>query len=199
MMVGFSLPPAPASLEPTAVSGNPQGYFPVALLSFAVFLAFFMTAWVAEDAYITFRVVDNALNGHGLVWNPGERMQVYTHPLWFFLLLAGSAVYNDPYVVCLILSALCVAVTFWLALKLLRPCGALSFLVLFSLLFSKAFVDYMSSGLENPLAYLLVALFLWVFFKRKDHRHSLFFLTLIAATMYLNRPDSIVLVFPALL
>jgi arabinofuranosyltransferase len=162
-------------------------------------LTFFNTAWVAEDAYITFRVVDNVLNGYGLVWNPGERVQAYTHPLWFFLLLAGSAIHNDPYYVSLIASALCLVATFWLALKILRPCGSLSFLILLLLFFSRSFVDYMTSGLENPLAYLLVALFSWVYFKRETHRYYLFLLTLIAAAMYLNRPDSIVLVSPALL
>ncbi|MDR2364537.1 MAG: glycosyltransferase family 39 protein [Zoogloeaceae bacterium] len=162
-------------------------------------LAFLNTAWVADDAFITFRVIDNTLAGHGLVWNLGERVQVYTHPLWFFLLLAGSALYNDPYYVCLIVSALCLIATFWIALKTLHPCGALAFLILLSLFLSRAFVDYMTSGLENPLSYLLVALFLWVYFKRQAHRHYLFLLTLIAAAMYLNRPDAIVLIFPALL
>ncbi|MDR0735346.1 MAG: glycosyltransferase family 39 protein, partial [Zoogloeaceae bacterium] len=183
----------------TVPPGNARIDFPIVLLSFALFLSFFTTAWVAEDAYITFRVVDNALNGHGLVWNPGERVQVYTHPLWFFLLLAGSSLYDNPYVACLVISALCVVATFWLALKTLRPCGVLSFLVLFLLFFSRAFVDYMTSGLENPLVYLFVALFLWVYLEREKHRHCLFFLTLIAAAMYLSRPDSIVLIFPALL
>ena len=32
-------------------------------------LVFFNAAWVAEDAFITFRAVDNLLNGYGPVWN----------------------------------------------------------------------------------------------------------------------------------
>ncbi|MCA9612346.1 MAG: hypothetical protein KC586_06270, partial [Myxococcales bacterium] len=50
-----------------------------------------LNAWVSDDAYITFRVVENVLRGDGLVWNPGERVMVYTHPLWFGLLLPTSA------------------------------------------------------------------------------------------------------------
>jgi arabinofuranosyltransferase len=175
-------------------------FLSVSLFIFVLFaLAFANTAWVCEDAYITFRVVDNALNGYGLVWNPGERVQVYTHPLWFFLLLAGSAFYNDPYYISVILSFLCLGATVFLALKILRPCGILSLLVFSCLLFSRAFIDYISSGLENPLNHALIALFLWVWFEKRAHRHFLFFLVLIAAVMFLNRPDSIVLVFPALL
>jgi arabinofuranosyltransferase len=170
------------------------------LLVFALFiLTFVKTAWVTEDAFITFRVVDNALNGHGLSWNPNERVQAYTHPLWFFLLLAGSAINNQPYYISLFLSYICIVTTLWLALKILRPCGALSFLFLFALLFSKAFIDWMTSGLENPLGYLLITLFLWIWFRKEGNRHHLFLLTFTAGAMYLNRPDAIVLISPALL
>src|SRR5712692_3374466 len=43
-------------------------------------------AWFNDDSYITFRTVDNFVNGYGLTWNIDERVQVYTHPLWMFLL-----------------------------------------------------------------------------------------------------------------
>lgn len=32
-------------------------------------------AWVGEDAYITFRTVENAVAGHGLRWNVADRRQ----------------------------------------------------------------------------------------------------------------------------
>ena len=40
------------------------------------------TAWLCDDAYISFRVVENAVSGHGLRWNVADRVQVFTHPLW---------------------------------------------------------------------------------------------------------------------
>ena len=43
-------------------------------------------AWVSDDAFITFRVIDNFVNGYGLRWNVDERVEVYTHPLWMLLL-----------------------------------------------------------------------------------------------------------------
>ena len=43
-------------------------------------------AWVSDDAYITFRVIENFLAGYGLTYNPFVRVQVYTHPAWMFLL-----------------------------------------------------------------------------------------------------------------
>ena len=42
--------------------------------------------WVQEDAFINFRVVGNLLAGHGPVFNVGERVEVYSDPLWVFLL-----------------------------------------------------------------------------------------------------------------
>ena len=42
------------------------------------------SAWLSDDAYITFRTVDNFINGYGLRWNIVERVQSYTNPLWMF-------------------------------------------------------------------------------------------------------------------
>ena len=43
-------------------------------------------AWLCNDAFITYRTVDNFVNGHGLTWNVHERVQAFTHPLWMFLI-----------------------------------------------------------------------------------------------------------------
>ncbi|MGH9182250.1 MAG: hypothetical protein ACRDZ9_00220 [Acidimicrobiales bacterium] len=45
--------------------------------------------WVAEDAFITLRVVDQIFAGNGPVFNAGERVEAATSPLWTSL-LAGS-------------------------------------------------------------------------------------------------------------
>jgi arabinofuranosyltransferase len=52
-----------------------------------------LRAWLCDDAYITFRTVDNFIHGYGLTWNVAERVQAYTHPLWMLLL---SGVYAHP-------------------------------------------------------------------------------------------------------
>jgi arabinofuranosyltransferase len=48
--------------------------------------------WVDEDAFINFRVIDNLLAGHGLVFNVGERVEVDSDPLWLFTLVAMHGV-----------------------------------------------------------------------------------------------------------
>ena len=55
----------------------------VVLLLCLVFMAVLLrTAWLGDDAFITFRTVMNVTHGHGLTFNIAERVQSYTHPLW---------------------------------------------------------------------------------------------------------------------
>ena len=92
--------PGADRIESTLITG-------VCLVIFTyVFLA---NAWIGDDAYITFRVVDNFINGYGLTFNPDERVQAYTHPLWMLLLSAAYAVTSNLFYTTLALSyALCV-------------------------------------------------------------------------------------------
>src|SRR5690349_17717566 len=55
------------------------------------------TAWVGDDAFISLRTVDNFLHGYGLRWNVAERVQSFTHPLWFVLLVVANALVRDPF------------------------------------------------------------------------------------------------------
>src|SRR5262245_8718136 len=45
--------------------------------------------WVEEDAFLNFRVVDQIRAGHGLVFNVGERVEIFTSTLWLSMLLVG--------------------------------------------------------------------------------------------------------------
>ena len=46
--------------------------------------------FLQDDAYLSFRYVDNYLNGHGLVFNQGERVEGYTNFLWVILLALAA-------------------------------------------------------------------------------------------------------------
>ncbi len=48
----------------------------LALLFFAWLLA--RNAWYGDDVFISMRVIDNFVSGYGLVWNVGERVQVFS-------------------------------------------------------------------------------------------------------------------------
>jgi arabinofuranosyltransferase len=153
------------------------------------------TAWVCDDAYISFRTVDQILAGNGPVFNVGERVQVYTHPLWMLLHVPFQAVAGNVYWVTLGLCFACSILAFgilkrglgmaWMALPLL-------------LVASKCLVEYASSGLENPLNFLLMAVFMGMWARPGTHPARLHHLTLIGALIFLNRMDAVLFVAPAL-
>ncbi|MDP4219052.1 MAG: hypothetical protein Q8916_01615 [Bacteroidota bacterium] len=52
--------------------------------------------WVSDDAFITYRYVKNFVEGHGIVYNPGEYVEGYTHFLWLLILSVAKAIGLDP-------------------------------------------------------------------------------------------------------
>ena len=41
--------------------------------------------FIADDALITLRYAERLLDGHGLTWNDGERVEGYSNLLWLQL------------------------------------------------------------------------------------------------------------------
>jgi len=127
-----------------------------------LFYAFILikTAWMCDDAFITMRTVDNFVHGLGLTWNVGERVQSFTHPLWLFILSFFYAFIRDAYFVPLFVSFVLSMTAFGIIIwKVAKDTTQVVFCALV-LCCSKAFVDFSSSGLESPLAYVLFALFI---------------------------------------
>ncbi|MBA4387876.1 MAG: hypothetical protein C0404_07835 [Verrucomicrobia bacterium] len=121
-----------------------------------LFLATFLgNAWIHEDAFITFRSVEQVYAGNGPVWNPHERVQTYTHPLWFMGLVAIRAVSSNQYLNAIALSLACGLATLWVSARLFRSPVKWSFLVM-TIVASKCLMDYSSSGLEAPMVVLLL-------------------------------------------
>ncbi len=192
---------------------------PLVLLVFTYL--FVNTAWVTEDAFITFRSVNQLLAGNGPVWNLGERVQVYTHPLWYGLLVLTTGLGLPSYWGALLLSFLCLlgvlTLLFHLARRLEQSAspgapgetngqhrtassgGSASLLLglLFLLSLSRSFVDYSSSGLENPLLHLLLLAYLAVYLSDQPLPKRFALTTFIYGLLFLTRPDGIILVTPA--
>lgn len=158
-------------------------------------------AWVCDDAYITFRTIDNFIHGYGLRYNIDERVQVFTHPLWMTLVTGFYALTREPYYTCLALGiclSLAVAALVGFRLATTPFAGALGLLALVA---SRAFTDYSTSGLENPLAHLLLALFLLIWLRENDptpeSTGEARRLVLLAALLGTTRLDLLLLVLPA--
>lgn len=156
------------------------------------------SAWMHDDAYITLRTVDNFVNGLGLTWNPVERVQAYTHPLWMFLNAAFYAVTREAYFTCLAVSmALSLAVVALLLFRLPSTARA-AVTAAFLLISCKSFLEYSTSGLENPLTHLLLMLFALVVLGGGSTPRDMFLLSWIAALGFVNRPDTILFFVPVL-
>jgi len=46
-------------------------------------------SWTCDDAFISFRYARNLVEGHGLVFNLGERVEGYTNLLWTLWIAVG--------------------------------------------------------------------------------------------------------------
>ena len=109
--------------------------------------------WVADDAYITFRHVNQFLSGNGLTYNTLERVEGFTHPLWAGLLcvfaLMGAPISGAAMAMNLGCAAVLLAMAAWSD----RDNGPLAVALLVS---CSGFIDFSTSGLETPLTMLLV-------------------------------------------
>ncbi|MBW7882689.1 MAG: hypothetical protein H3C34_08635 [Caldilineaceae bacterium] len=156
-------------------------------------------AWMSDDAYITLRTVNHLLQGFGPVWNVGERVQAYTHPLWM-LVLSGAILFSrEFYYTPLLLSLFLSSAAFYVVVARVAVDWQASLLAGTLLLLSKAFVDYTTSGLENPLTYLLLALVLFVYLRRPHSMRWLVIMALLAGLSAVNRLDILLLLGPPLL
>ncbi len=139
------------------------------LLVVLLFLAVvFCGAWLSDDAYVSFRTADNLVHGYGLRWNVQERVQAYTNPLWTLLFAGVYGVTREAFFTAIFLSiTVSVTAVGWFAWKVAKTQSA-AVLGVLVLTVSMAFVDYSTSGLENPLTHLLLVLFLWLYLVRWD-------------------------------
>jgi len=136
-------------------------WLPIVLPALAFAVLGFHRRWVAEDAFITFRVVRHIVAGNGPVFNEGERVEASTSTLWTWLLAALS--YITPFrlewiavIAGLLFTVLGVVMLTRFCMSLSAPPAStskdrfipLGLLVLIGL---PPFWDYSTSGLESGL------------------------------------------------
>lgn len=157
-------------------------------------VAVFRRAWICEDAFITLRYVENVLQGHGAVYNLGERVQGYTHVLWFLPLVPGCLVFGDPILVTMGygIALTLLSLLLW-GCALIRLAGRLAVAAcLYAVsclvwIFSDCWLSFQTSGLENSLSnLLLIALVAECALHAAERPARLAFLI---ALLCLTRPD----------
>ncbi len=152
--------------------------------------------WVSDDAYVTLRSVDLTWRGYGPVFNVDERVQAYTHPLWFGVLLisyplTGFQAWWAAFVPSVLATGAALALLVWG----LREAPGRALLALALLGGSRAFLEYGTSGLENPLTFALLAGILAAR-ARLSKGAALWAVSLFAGLAVVNRMDTALLVGP---
>lgn len=167
----------------------------------AISWVWFEHAWLTDDAYITFRSIEQLLDGNGLRFNVHERVQSFTHPLWLALLtlprLAGVPLPAAAY----LLSWLCFATALSFLWWTVRDRPERWLVAAAAALGSHVLLDFSSSGLETPLSLLLILLFAYLVLRREGvdaTGGSTVPIVLVAALLLLTRWDHAPLVAPGL-
>ncbi|MEN0063264.1 MAG: hypothetical protein AAGA48_14010 [Myxococcota bacterium] len=175
---------------------RPGPDFALVLLLTGLAFLILRCAWVSDDAFITLRTLDNFVQGYGLRYNPAERVQAFTHPLWLAWLALPYAITREAWLTTMAVGGLTtLAAATGLAFGVARDriSGAVAIIGLAS---SKAFIDYTTSGLEGPLLWLLLMLFVAELYR--DEGPRLFVLVVVSSLVALTRLDAILFVIPGL-
>lgn len=130
----------------------------------AVFIIHVMAYdFLSDDAFIVIRYAKNFIEGRGLVFNPGEKVEGFTSLLWCMILAAAGAVHFDPVEASRVLGTFaCLAAvvfTYGIASKLL-PSGQSKVWALIApvlLVSNGTFACWSAGGLETGLFICLTA------------------------------------------
>ena len=118
--------------------------------------------WTEDDAFISYRYARNAAAGHGLVFNPGERVEGYSNFAWVAIAAAAIRAGLDPVQVSkgvgLLAGALALLLSWMLVRRVVPGAGFTTLVAPFYLAVSPTLVQHSVSGLETSFfALLLVA------------------------------------------
>jgi len=117
-----------------------------------------------DDAYITFRFARNLVDGHGPVFNSGERIEGYSSALHMLLISPALLFLSDEsvYYYALAINALASVVALLVFHRCVRDCLAASAAIpaVFLFALTPSVWHYVWSGLESPLI-LLFQLLIW--------------------------------------
>ena len=150
-------------------------------------------AWISEDAFITLRHVDNFIKGFGPAFNITERVEGFTHPLWFSVLAFFRWIGFSPKGAALfpaLMASFAALYILFFKIRVKDKTGSTLFLnpAAAILIGTSAFIDFGTSGLETALSYLLLVLYAKFILENRWLQQPM--LTgLIASCLVLNRPD----------
>ncbi|MDI1443889.1 hypothetical protein [Polyangium sp. 6x1] len=123
--------------------------------------AFRVASFTIDDAFISFRYARNFAEGHGLVYNLGERVEGYTNFLWTVLLGVFAALGARPEITAKVLGVVCACASLVPVYRIAQRLTPLRWSpCLATWLCASSFLQtgYAVFGLESPFFLLLIVL-----------------------------------------
>lgn len=155
--------------------------------------------WLSDDAMISMRYGRNLAAGHGLVWNPGQRVEGFSNLAWTLFMALVHLLPLSPAKTSLVillaniaLAALCLPLTGRLARQLDAPAPAVFFSTL-ALALSPILLANTATGLETPLLTLLCLLVLTRILEESRQSRISWLTYILIGLMTLVRADALVL------
>lgn len=156
----------------------------------------------SDDAYILYRYARNFASGHGLVFNPGERVEGYSALLYVLLLAAGYPIVGDEgmYPLAFVLNLVFVSAAFLIFYKHIRVKYGDERAALAAAMFAlcPTIWSWAASGMGTMMV-LLVQVAIWAAAERivdEGRAKNILLLCLLSAVSVLSRVDGFI--FPGI-
>ena len=144
-------------------------------LTHALFYYWALGTDAVDDAYISLRYAQNAIRGHGLVFNPGERVEGFTNFMWTALMIPLEGARVDVGRASMVIGALFGIAILWLVVRFTDTLGAprtIGWLAALLLAADGSFVLWSISGLETPLFTFLTLAGAILYVQEQDERRK---------------------------
>lgn len=185
--------PAPAGVAAARRERRSVRAF-MALICVAYLAHVYVYNYVCDDTFISMRYARNLAEGHGLVFNPGDRVEGFTSPLWTLLLAGIHWLGGDLLLWARLLGVIAGLCTIMLSYRLAALCTAqrlppiMATLPPLILAANGSFACWSASGMEAvPYVCLVLASFVAICAGRLPAAAGL------SIAVVLTRPDSFVL------
>ncbi len=154
-------------------------------------------AWQSDDSYHAYIMAKNLVDGHGFVYNIGQRATASSCPLFTLVVAAGYFVIRDMFFVSLLINIVFSTLAFRILIKDFCRTRNQIVLCLFAVLGSVSFVSYTTSGLENSMLFFLGACFMKIFFGSERYSaKDMIWIAILISLIAMTRMDAVLMFAP---
>ena len=155
--------------------------------------------YVSDDGFIAFQYVRNWVDGHGPVYNPGERVEGYNNFLWIVLLagfqwaLPAVKILTIAQVLGILFGALTILLALWFSRKASRgfwPFGVVGAAFLAA---HPGLSAWATAGLETTLIAFLILLAAVLYVRALETQRNFSWVAVVLALAAMTRPDGAVI------